>query len=171
MTPEQKSLVMALVIVPGREPRITSEEFLYRFGADDGKLLGLQLLRDALGRCDRDDVELALIVCFTFGFTEDHLPTLLGLASAEWHVCHEDVITALGSLNSPAAVNALYQATQWIPSYLDYDETRALAVKAIRALGRIPGVEAERALRRLVDSDDSIISERAKRELARRSPR
>jgi len=169
MTPEQKNLIMGLTTAPNQERQISSEDFLHRFGANDGKLLGLHLLRSALDQRDRVDVELALIVCFTFGFTKEHLPALLELASAEWHISHEDVIRALDFLRSPAAVDVLYQATQWIPSYLEFDETRALAVKAIRALGKIPDVEAERALRRLVDSEDSIISDRAKKELARHS--
>ncbi|MFD5103330.1 hypothetical protein [Streptomyces albidochromogenes] len=36
-------------------------------------------------------------------------------------------------------------ATRWIPEYLDFDEFRALAVKAIWALGAIPGPEARDA--------------------------
>ena len=71
---------------------------------------------------------------------EDHLDLLVQLASADWHHKHEDVVSALGQLRSPAAVEALYHAAWWVPDYLDFDESRALAVKAIWALGGTPGV-------------------------------
>ncbi|WP_073814917.1 hypothetical protein [Streptomyces sp. CB02261] len=45
----------------------------------------------------------------------------------------------------------------WIPEYLDFDENRALAVKAIWALGAIPGTEAREALEDLRDDENEII--------------
>jgi HEAT repeat protein len=44
-----------------------------------------------------------------------------------------------------------------------------LARKAIWGLGKTPGPEAERALRRLLDEPDEIIREYAKKQLARRN--
>ncbi|MFF0277001.1 HEAT repeat domain-containing protein [Streptomyces sp. NPDC004330] len=51
---------------------------------------------------------------------------------------------------------------------LDWDENRSLAVKAIWALGAIPGSEAQEALTRLCDDDSEIVRENAVRQLARR---
>lgn len=76
------------------------------------------------------------MVCFRFGFTDDHLQPLLTLAFADWHQRHEDVASALGKLRSPASVDALEHLARWIPAYLEFDEARALAVKAI---GRLAG--------------------------------
>jgi len=91
--------------------------------------------------------------------------------SVDWHTRHEDVVAALGRLRSPDTVEALYHATQWIPEYLDYDETRALAMKAIRALAKIPGYRAERALIRVLDSEDELLQEMARYQLQKRRRR
>lgn len=168
MKPEEERLILDLVIAPGREGPISPDDFLKRFGAEDGKALGLHLLLDAVERNNGVDVELALIVCFTFGFTEDHVAPLVQLATADWHVTHEDVVTALGILRAPAAVDALFQAATYVPPYLEYDDTRALATKAIRALGKTPVPEVEEMLRRLAASEDSAVSKDAMAELVSR---
>jgi hypothetical protein len=168
VTPEDRAAVMSLVAVPGDGRQSSPEEVLRRFGVADGKALGVSLLRDAVDRQDGLDVEMALIVCATFGFTMDHLDLLVRLASADWHHKHEDVVSALGQLRAPAAVDALYHAAWWVPDYLDYDESRALAVKAIWALGGTPGDEAEQALKQLVSAEDEIVREAAWDQLNRR---
>lgn len=169
MTPDERDLVFSLVISPGQGRLLEPAEFLERFGSTDGQGLGLELLRDAVERHDRVDVELALIVCGVFGITSDHLGLLLQLASADWHRRHEDVATYLGELRRPNTVGALYSLTQWVPEYLDFDESRALARKAVHALGAIPGEEAEQALKRLAGDDSEIIRERAVRQLQKRA--
>ncbi|MET9438981.1 HEAT repeat domain-containing protein, partial [Streptomyces sp. NPDC006551] len=63
---------------------------------------------------------------------------------------------------------ALVAATRWVPEYLDFDESRALAVKAIWALGAIPGEEAREALEGLRGDENEIIRENAVKQLARR---
>jgi hypothetical protein len=154
--------------VPGRGRKGSPPDVLRRFGATDGRVLGDGLLRDAVMRQSAEDVEMALIVCATFGVTVDSLDLLVHLCSADWHYKHEDVVSALGELRQPAAVDALYHATQWIPEYLAYDESRALANKAIWVLGDTPGPEAEQALTHLLTSNDEIVREGAKAQLARR---
>jgi len=168
MTPEERDLIMSLVVVPGRQPEDHREAVLQHFGESDGKALGLALLNDALVRQDGIDVEMALIVSSTFGFTESQVDPLVRLCSAEWHQKHEDVVAALGELRNPSAVPALYGATEWVPDYLDFDESRALARKAIWAIGKTPGDDAEAALKRLLGSDDEIVREEAWRQLRRR---
>jgi len=166
MSPEERSLVMALFVVPGRQP-MSNEQFLRAFGAQDGVALGLNLLVDAVDRRDPLDVELALVVCFRFGFTDGHLQPLLALAFADWHQRHEDVASALGDLRSPASVDALVHLAQWVPAYLEFDEARALAVKAIWALGGIGGEAARIALTSIADSPCSILVEAAVAQLQR----
>lgn len=170
MTPQEHELIRSLVLLPRRGRKGSPEEILGHFGVRDGRQLGIELLRDALGRHDGTDVEMAFIVCATFGakFTVDDLDLLKRLSSANWHRKHEDVVTALGKLRTPRAVDALYQATQWVPEYLAFDEHRALAVKAIWALGGTPGNEAERALNQLLDSDSEILRDTARTQLERR---
>lgn len=169
MTPEQRGLILSLVKVPGRPRAITPEEVLQRFGTSDGAALAAGLLCDAVAREDGTDVEMALIASFVFGVSMEQLDSLVSLCWADWHWSHEDVVTALGELRTPQAVDALFHATQWVPEHLAYDESRALATKAIWALGGTPGPEAEQALTRLLDSDDEILREEAERQLRRRA--
>lgn len=148
-------------MVPGGRQQLTAEEFLRRSSAADGIALGLDLLRDAIDRHDAVDVELALVVCFKFGFSDGHLDPLISLAFADWHQRHEDVAMALGKLRSPISVPALAHLARWVPSYLEFDEARALAVKAIWALGSIGGDEAHGALESLSQSPCKVVAENA----------
>jgi hypothetical protein len=74
----------------------------------------------------------------------------------------------LGTLRSPKTVPTLVLATRWVPEHLHWDENRALAVKAIWALGAVPAAEAREALERLRHDENEIIRENAVRQLARR---
>ncbi|MEU2133848.1 HEAT repeat domain-containing protein [Streptomyces sp. NPDC018352] len=71
-------------------------------------------------------------------------------------------------VRSPKTVPTLVLATHWVPEHLDFDQCRALAVKAIWALGGIPGPEAREALEGLRDDENEIIRENAVKQLARR---
>ena len=166
MTPQERSLVLELAGVPGRDP-LPKDEFLRQFGASDGMQLGLTLLRDAVQRRNAEDVEWSLIVCFSFGFLPQHFDLLVDLAFAEWHQRHEDVASALAEFRSPAAVKGLVHLAQWVPQYLDYDDARALAVKAIWGLGAIPGLSARRALEQLATAENSIVAHAAMHQLDR----
>ncbi|MEU2232150.1 HEAT repeat domain-containing protein [Streptomyces vietnamensis] len=169
MTPEEQDLVMGLVFVPGEGRRRTLDEVLARFGGSDGGTLALRLLRDAMERRDADDVAMALIVKAAAGASgEEFLEPLTELSRADWHTRHEDVVRMLGKLRSPKAVPALGEAARRVPEYLEWDENRALAVKAIWALGAIPGEEARDALNGLRDAENEIIRENALKQLARR---
>ncbi|MFD7498065.1 hypothetical protein ACFV8T_38015 [Streptomyces sp. NPDC059832] len=143
MTPEEQDLVMGLVFVPGKGRTRTLDEVLAHFGESDGGALALRLLRDAMERRDADDVAMALIVKAAAGASgEEFLEPLIELSRADWHRRHEDIVSMLGKLRSPRTVPTLVLATRWVPEHLDWDENRALAVKAIWALGAIPGAEA-----------------------------
>jgi HEAT repeat protein len=169
MSPDQRSLVMALVAIPaGRDP-LSRDDFLRGWGASDGVALSVDLLRDAVERFDAEDVELALVVGFKFGFCDGHLEPLLSLAFADWHQRHEDIAMALGKLRSPSSVGALVHLAQWVPAYLEFDSARALATKAIWALGAIDSEDAHRALVELAQSSSEIVAAGAKGQLQRSS--
>ncbi|MER7519910.1 HEAT repeat domain-containing protein [Streptomyces sp. NPDC126499] len=169
MTPEEQDLVMGLVFVPGQGRTRTLDEVLAHFGESDGSALAFRLLRDAMERRDADDVEMALIVRAAAGAPgEEFLEPLIELFPADWHTRHEDVVSVLGKLRSPRAVPTLALATRWVPEHLDWDENRALAVKAIWALGAVPGPEARKALEDVRDDENEIIRENAVKQLARR---
>lgn len=169
MTPDERDLVMGLGVAPCSPPTRTIDEVLAHFGESDGGALALRLLRDAMERRDADDVEMALIVHWAADASvEEFLEPLTELFPADWHRGYEDIVSMLGKLRSPKTVPTLVLATRWVPEYLDWDENRALAVKAIWALGAIPGPEAREALNALRDEENEIIRENAVNQLARR---
>jgi HEAT repeat protein len=168
LTPEARKLILSLVRSPKNPAGGDPGAVLDYFGTHDGAALGRRLLRDAVEQKDATDLELAMIVCSRFdAYDESLLPLLADQAVAGWHQRHEDVVSRLGKYESPAAVDALYRATQWIPDYLDYDDSRALARKAIWALGGTPGPEAEQALTRLLEDKDEDLHELAAEQLLR----
>jgi hypothetical protein len=169
VTPEDRQVIRDLALIPGRGRTGSPDDVLRHFGTTDGHALGLRLLSDAVDRQDGTDAEAALTVCFVFDFTAEHLDPLARLASADWHREHEDVATALGELRTPAAVDALYHLAWWVPEYLDWDDDRGLARKAIWGLAKTPGPEAEEALSLLLDDPDEHVRGYAAMRLSRRN--
>jgi hypothetical protein len=169
MTPEEQELIMGLAVGLGDGPTRTLDEVLAHFGESDGEALALRLLRDAMERQNADDVKMALIVHAAADASgEEFLEPLIELFPADWHRGHEDIVSVLGERSSPRTVPTLALATHWVPEHLDWDENRALAVKAIWALGAIPGPEARDALEGLRDDENKTIRENALNQLARR---
>ncbi len=122
----------------------------------------------AVAERDGDQVEMALIVADRFGLSPACLEPLITLCSADWHHAHEGVVSALGTLRSPASVRALQHLADWVPDYLDYDDSRAMGVKAVWALRRTPGPEAEEALWGLLASGSGDVREAAAKGLRSR---
>ncbi|MBZ3905473.1 HEAT repeat domain-containing protein [Streptomyces griseiscabiei] len=169
MTPEEQDLIMGLAFVPGVGRTRTLDEVLAHFGESDGGALALRLLRDAMERRDADDVEMALLLhAAADAPVGEFMEPLIEMFPAEWHREHEDIVSMLGRLRAPRTVPTLVLATRWVPERLDFDDCRALAVKAIWALGGIPGPEAREALEGLRDDENEIIRENAVKQLARR---
>jgi hypothetical protein len=165
MTPDEQRTVFDLAL-----KKISEEEFLRRFGISrsDGSKFALSILEKAYGERAAIDVECGVWVGFHFGFSEEHLDILRRLSEAEWHRRHEDVVTALGELHDNRAGEALYRAALKSHPYLEYDDSRALAVKAIWALGRLKDPAADEKLRLLAQSSEPIVSEEAANQLRRR---
>ena len=170
MTEEQRKLSRDLIIQPDGRSRITKEDFLRRFpGSVEGGKLAVSVLEEAYRAQNAEDLQCALIIGHAFGFGPEHIDVLRRLAEAEWHYSHEDVVEALDSLRTSDAVEALFRATQWVPKSLEYDDSRALAVKAIWALGKIPGTAAETKLETLARSGDAILRKTAMEQLESRN--
>lgn len=169
MTDEQHKLCRALIIFPNGQRRISKDDFRRRFPSAlaRGKLAP-KWLEGAYARRSDDDLSCALLIGFVFGFVPGHRPLLQRLIDEDWHTSHEDVVSALVDLRATDNVEALFRATQWVPNYLDFDENRALAVKAIWGLGAIPGVEAEAKLEILAHAENDILRTNAINQLKRR---
>lgn len=153
--------------------RISEEELLQRLGIrrDDGQRFALKALEEAYRLRDSASVEWALGLGFHFGMSAQYFDILVKLSDAEWHERHEDVVTALGELHDKRSVEPLYRAALKLHPYLAYDEARALAVKAIWALGNLGDASANEKLRALAKSEHSILREEAEKQLRRRHPR
>jgi hypothetical protein len=175
MTPEQRALARDLMITPPTgERRISKELFLsaFPYAVEQGSLSG-NLLELAEQDRSAEDLQCALIVGHAFGFTSDHKDILCRLIDDEWHYCHEDIVSALEAIQTGDrdTVNALYQASVFVPHYLEYDESRALAIKAIWALGRIASEAANEKLLSLTQSSDPKLRECALTQLKRQQDR
>ncbi|GAB3821914.1 hypothetical protein GCM10028820_31480 [Tessaracoccus terricola] len=158
MTPEQVALIHGLVhIGTPSAPRVSPEEFLKGWPADDGSALAAELLTSAIGNSDAYLVEAALTVAFTFGLSNTMVEPLSLLVGAHWHTAHEGVVRALTELADPASTGALWLATQIVPEYLQHNETRVLAVEAIHGLAAVDSPVARAALRSLVSNPDPNI--------------
>ena len=168
MTPEQHEFALALVLVPGRGRALNPDGFRARAGIAQPSEWALQELQNAIDRRDSDDAETALIVGSTFGRDHRWARPYQDLLGTDWHNFHETAAHALGFLGDSDAVLAIVQATRHVPAYLQYDDGRALASKAIHSLGKIPGPGAETALRDLLRHHDPSLSATAQRVLNRR---
>jgi hypothetical protein len=151
--------------------KIPEEELLQQFGIghSDGARFGLSILEEAYGAKDVDSVECGLGLGFRFGMSVKFFDILVKLSDADWHYRHEDVVTALDELHDGRTVETLYRAALKRHSYLDYDDSRALTVKAIFALGNLGDAAADGKLRLLAESGDSVVRVNARKQLYRRS--
>jgi len=170
MTEEQRKLCGMLVMFPDGKRRITKEEFLRQFpSAVECGRSAVRFLEDAYRTKNESDLEGALIIGCTFGFPPEHKDILCRLIDEDWHCWHESVVSILSGLwPTPDTVEALFRATQWVPKSLEYDDGKAMARKAIYALGKIPGPEAETKLEILARSDDPVLRGWAVKQLERR---
>jgi hypothetical protein len=108
----------------------------------------------------------ALFVAGKFGFTDGFLPWLIRLTREDWHTLHERIVFALAARQSAAAVAALRAMAWRVPAYLAWDDNRALAVKAVHALGAVRCPEAVTALREVADkAEDDPARAEARRQL------
>ncbi|MCB0776331.1 MAG: hypothetical protein KDB99_08420 [Chitinophagaceae bacterium] len=112
------------------------------------------------------DYTLALFF-FDPGFmnSEKYVHVLSRILDCEWHFRHEDIIALLEGTKSIECVEILYNTALRNFKYLEYDNTYSLARKCIHALGRIKTKEATEKLEILARSDNSIIKEKAEKQL------
>lgn len=159
MTPEQRDLIQGLMATRTR-PALTTDEFLRRYPANDGRALALELAQQAH---DEETLQQALIVGQRFDAIDTSwTPLLAQWIAAPWHHEHEFLVDTLSDLRDPDAVDALLHATAWVPDYLDWDDNRNLASKAIWGLGKNPSPRAVPALETLTASPEPLIATEAR---------
>lgn len=118
----------------------------------------LRLLKENIINKDARGLSCTLAVLFYDGADTDYTDILLSLLDQKWHILEEDIVEVLELIRDPKSVDKLYQEIINIP---DYDDMRALAKKAIRALGAIGTNEAIDKLEQLLNVNDDIIKEAA----------
>lgn len=165
MTELEKELISDL-----NAKKISKEEFLRRFDSPikNPADLILSLLEEAYRNKIPNDVEYALYLGFDFGFSLAHVDILCRLAEVDWHPAHENVVMALDDLKDKRAIEALYHSALKKHKYLDYDDSRALAVKAMWALGNLKDEAADEKLRLLTTDQDKVVRDAATHQLQRR---
>jgi len=134
--------------------RISAETFVREFGAAEPRdKIAPAILETALIEKNAADVAHGLAVGFKLGFSAEYTKLLSNLFELDWHCSHEDIISALDELRDSELVDLFYKATRVIPPYLDFDENRALAVKAIWALGNLGTDKARTKLKEISQSE------------------
>jgi len=126
------------------------------------------LLETTLVEQEANDVEYLLTAIFHFKlFIEDYVDILCKLADETWHFQHENIASIFQKIKSPKTVECLYKTTLTQFDYLEFDDSFALAVKCIWALGDINTVESRKKLELLTQSGNEIISKNAIYQLKR----
>lgn len=106
-------------------------------------------LEIAIKKQDWRALEVALGNAFNEELLEVSVLVLIGLCRARWHMCHEDVVSALQKVGDVSAVEAIEEIAYVDFAYLNYDEAFGLARKATWALADIGGTSAKEALHRI----------------------
>ncbi len=125
------------------------------------------MLRRALEERDPVGVEFGLYLGHRCGISQDYLDVLLALGVESWHERHEDVVDALAKLKALASVDVLFRTALVNYPYRAYDESNALGVKCIRALGAIQTREAISRLGELMCSGSGVLKMEAETQLGR----
>lgn len=149
---------------------LSKEQFLNSFTVDILNNHGyiINLLEEAYKEKDANDVDYLLYLIFTFDLvTEEYIDLLIKLMYAPWHYKHEDIATIFQSFKFPQTVECLYKTAITEFEYLDYDESYALAVKCIWALGAIKTDDSRKKLEVLSQSENEIIRDNAIKQLER----
>lgn len=165
MTNFEREMVEKLMI-----KSISETEFINGFTVDiiQNRNYVKELLEEAYNNKDADDVDYSLFIGFSFNqFREDYLNILCKLIESSWHFQHENIARILQKLKSPNSIESLYKTALLQFDYLDFDESYALAVKCIWALGDINTIESRKKLEMLSLLDNEIIRDNAIKQLTR----
>lgn len=160
----RRTLVLDLVT-----DQISLTDFCRQFPVTPDELdgLGLHLLHEAIEARDALGVECGLMLGALRGFSLSYLPMLLVLARADWHVWHDDVVSALDVLGAPEACEVLYELALARQGHRDVDDAMILGVRAVRALGQIGGRHVMARLGSLLCCGNGVLEICAAEELER----
>ncbi|CAI1873407.1 Uncharacterised protein [Serratia fonticola] len=125
------------------------------------------LLIEARDNKDPDLLEDGITLIFIFKEMKYPVKELNELLLEPWHYRHEDIASLLQDAKSPTSIDALNKAVMTKFDYLDFDDSYALVVKCIWALGEIGTPVAMDKMTKLSKSDNKIIRDNAINQLKR----
>ncbi|MCU1799159.1 hypothetical protein CUU45_18040 [Pectobacterium polaris] len=126
-------------------------------------------IENASQKKSADELEDAITLIFIFNEKKIPVEQLNYLLLEHWHYKHEDIASLLQDIKSESSVEYLFKATEENYEYLSFDDSYALAVKCIWALGEINNENAKIKLSKLCQSDIKIIKSNAEKQLNRLS--
>ena len=141
---------------------------MYPYNLAHDKSYILSVLENAFKNRTPDEVDYALSLLTLdepFNSTDTYVEVLCKLLTVDWNYNHEDIVSLLQGVKSSLCVDQLYETSFKKFDYLAYDDSHALAVTCIYALGAIGTHNALEKLKLLAESDNSIISQSAKNQL------
>lgn len=150
--------------------KISKEEFLSLEKLDENSLRESVYKELDIAIDSKDAVRVDVLIYLSFKFdllVEQMDEILIYLLGCDWHWQHENIAMLLQKLKAPSSVDVLYETALKKYGYLDYDESYALAVKCIWALGDIGTEYAKQKLQLLLNSDITIIQENAQKQINR----
>ncbi|MFP1727026.1 hypothetical protein [Lonsdalea quercina] len=150
---------------------LSKKEFIKRFDLEYHTPISLisEEIENACQKEDADELEDAITLIFIFNEKKIPVEKLNRLLLEHWHYKHEDVASLLQDIKSESSVDYLFKATQENYKYLSSDDSHALAIKCIWALGEINNDSARLKLGKLCQSDIDIIKSNAEYQLNRLS--
>ena len=116
---------------------------------------------------DADRFEFAVRSAFTAGLPPDLADVFAEALLMPWHTRHEDLVSALQKMKSPASVEALFAVATTRHAYLEYDEFFGLARKCTWALADIGTPLARQRLDELAANLNPTIAGYARKRLDR----
>lgn len=151
MTAEERRLILNLAT-----STLSKDEFLRQYPVDIAQdpAYVSEVLKAALRERSPEDVEHAMLLGYCFGYPKDCIEILCELLDEAWHHNHEDIARILQQRGDPSCTDSLFRAATTRFQYLAYNDSSALAVKCVWALGRIGTVTAVEKLKLLAESDD-----------------
>lgn len=168
MIQREREIIIKLI-----RKEINKEQFLQLFFKDTISCSNYikQLLEVAFEEKEADDIDYLVYVVFALNLvTDEYINLLIKLMYAPWHYTHEDIATIFQSFKFPQTIKCLYDTALTQFEYLEFDDSFALAVKCIWALGEINTVESKEKLTLLAKSENEIIKENAINQLNRKKP-
>ncbi|MCG8710945.1 hypothetical protein JHU04_004263 [Brenneria sp. 4F2] len=148
---------------------LSKEEFIKKFDLESHSPISLisKEIEKACQKEDADELDDAITLIFIFNENKIPIEQLNRLLLEHWHYKHEDIASLLRDIKSESSVEYLFKATQEDYKYLSFDDSHALTIKCIWALGEINNDNARLKLCKLCQSDIDIIKSNAEYQLSR----